>query len=45
MKNSDSGFIFVCIIFVVLSIFLSKWIFETVMGSNLPNWLKYMLLR
>lgn len=45
MKNSGSGFILVCIIVVVLSIFLSKWIFEAVMGSNLPNWLKYMLLR
>lgn len=45
MKNSGSGFIVVCIIVVVLSIFLSKWIFESVMGSDLPNWLKYMLLR
>lgn len=45
MKNSGIGFIIACIIVVVLSIFLSKLIFETVMGSNLPNWLKYMLLR
>lgn len=45
MKNSDSGFIVVYIIFGVLAILLSKWMFESIMGSDLPNWLKYMLLR
>ncbi len=45
MKDFDILYIIICIIFTVLAIFLTKWMFETVMSSDLPNWVKYMLLR
>lgn len=37
---------FVLIIIVsVLALLFSKFVFETVMASNMPDWLKYALLR
>lgn len=29
----------------VLALLFSKWVFEAVMTSNMPDWLKYVLLR
>lgn len=26
-------------------IFLGKWVFELIMDSDMPDWLKYMLLK
>jgi hypothetical protein len=31
--------------FAVGCIFLGKWVFETIMSSDMPDWLKYMLLK
>ncbi len=33
------------IAFIILGIFVSKIIFENVMASNMPDWLKWMILR
>lgn len=30
---------------IVIVILMCKWMFEAVMGSNMPDWLKYMILR
>ena len=30
---------------IIIVIFLGKWMFEAVMASNMPDWLKYMILR
>ena len=26
-------------------VFLGKWLFEVIMASDMPDWLKYMLLK
>lgn len=33
------------IVVTVLALLFSKWVFDAVMASNMPDWLKYVLLR
>ena len=47
-RNSNSvGIIIwlVMIITVVLCLFISKWLFEVIYNSDMPTWLKYILLK
>lgn len=37
-------FIFIIVMFVLAMLF-TRWLFEAVMASNMPDWLKYVLLR
>lgn len=37
-------FVFIIVV-TVLALLFSKWVFEAVMASNMPDWLKYFLLR
>lgn len=30
---------------LIISVLFGRWFFETVMESNLPDWLKYLLLK
>lgn len=42
----DSIVVFIVLLIAfAITIFASKWVFETVMASDLPNWLKFMILR
>ena len=38
------GIVVYALVFVIV-IFSCKWMFEAVMESNMPDWLKYMILR
>lgn len=37
--------IVVCVLFIVACLLISKLIFETVVNSDMPDWLKYVILR
>ena len=37
--------ILVFILILLGMILFGKWVFESVMASNLPDWMKYMILR
>lgn len=37
--------ILIIIVCLVLTLTLSAWIFNAVMASDMPDWLKYVLLR
>lgn len=37
-------FVFIIVV-TVLALLFSKWVFEAVVASNMPDWLKYVLLR
>ena len=37
-------FVFIIVV-TVLALLFSRWLFEAVMASNMPDWLKYVLLR
>lgn len=47
MKNnlSETIILIAVIALVVLSIFCGKFIFELVVNSNLPDWVKWMILK
>ena len=45
MSKWDVLVILLYIGIIVGCIFLSKWFFEVVMGSNMPDWVKYMILK
>lgn len=46
MKNNLAEIIIlIAVIVVVLSIFCGKFIFELVVNSNLPDWVKWMILK
>lgn len=35
----------VMILAIITSLAVGKWFYELVIGSNLPEWLKYIILR
>ena len=35
----------VIILTVIVTLAVGKWFYELVMGSNLPDWLKYIILK
>jgi hypothetical protein len=43
LKAEIFGWVF-AIIIVIIIVFFDKFIFETVSNSNLPDWIKWMLL-
>ena len=47
MKKIREKLIMVLMYIVILAavLFISKWIFEAVYYSDMPEWLKYVLLR
>ena len=50
MKKRNSDFVgiiifVVAIITVVLCLLISKWLFEVIYNSDMPTWLKYILLK
>ena len=38
-------YIIAILIGIVIGVIIKKWIFELVIGTDMPNWLKYVLLR
>lgn len=38
------GIVIYALVFAIV-ILACKWMFEAVIGSNMPDWLKYMILR
>ena len=38
-------YIIAILIGIVIGVIIKKWIFELVRGADMPNWLKYVLLR
>lgn len=45
MNRYDVLVIIFYLVVIVGCIFLGKWLFETIMASDMPDWLKYMLLK
>ena len=45
MKGSYLCIFILIGVLVVLSIVGDKWLFETVMATDWPDWVKYLLLR
>ena len=46
MKDDDS--LIGCLIYVicaVVTILVCKWVFESVMATDWPDWVKYMILK
>lgn len=35
----------VCILFLAIITTISAWMFNTIMASDMPDWLKYVLLK
>lgn len=45
MSKFDILMFFVCLGTAVGCIFLGKWFFEVIMSSDMPDWVKYMMLK
>lgn len=45
MNKYDLIEILATVVTIVLCFAFTKWLFSTVMASNLPDWAKYLLLR
>ena len=45
MSRYDILVILFYLLVTVGIIFLGKWLFEVIMASDMPDWLKYMLLK
>lgn len=44
--SKREALVILCYIGVAVGcIFLGKWVFELIMASDMPDWLKYMLLK
>lgn len=36
----------ICLVAIVaMAVLITRWMFNTVMAADIPNWLKYMILR
>ena len=38
-------YLVVVIVTTILVVVFTRWVYEAVMGSNMPEWLKYLILR
>ena len=45
MQKVDLLVFLICVGIIAGSIFFSKWVFESVMASDWPDWIKYVILR
>lgn len=41
----DFFYALILIVLLVLVLMFTRWVFEATMASDLPGWLKYMILR